>query len=77
MHRLLEVELNGDKVVSYPMHDCLIVDKEAEEIAIAELRQCIMHYARKTFDTSFIFEAAISVEEAGQDDRILEGRYYN
>ena len=77
MHRLLEPAVCGKPVVSYPMHDCLIVPKEDEAIAVSVLRWCIANYTWNNFNTEFIFDAAISIEEAGQKDRVLEGRYYS
>lgn len=77
MHRLLETKVNGSRVVAYPMHDCLIVAKDAEEVAALELRRCIAHYTLKTFNTTFMFDAALSIEEAGQNERVLQGQYYN
>ena len=77
MHRLLEPKICGKTIVTYPMHDCLIVPKENEEIAVAVMRWCISQYTCRKFRTPFMFDAAISIEEAGQKDRILEGRYFN
>ena len=77
MHRLLEEKLTGRKVVAYPMHDCLIVAKDAEDIAVSTLRWCIANYSAREFSTPFMYDAALSIGEAGRSERVLQGRYYN
>ena len=77
MHLLLEPKISGKAIVTYPMHDCLIVPKEDEDVAVEVMRWCIRQYTCREFKTHFMFDAALSVEEAGQKDRILEGRYFN
>lgn len=76
MDRLLKERVNGRRVVAYPMHDCLVVSKEAQNVAIRVFRETINEYTWKTFNPPFMFLAALSVEERGKDEDCVEGLYY-
>lgn len=76
MHRLLDQEVNGRRIVSYPMHDCLIVAKEAEDIAVDVLRRCINDHTRREFSTEFNYISALSISEVGKEERVLQGTYF-
>ena len=76
MVRLLKEKVNGRRVVAYPMHDCLVVAKDVQDVAIRVFRETINDYTWKTFKPPFMFLAALSVEERGQDERKVDGVYY-